>query len=162
VGLEALIIYYPLYGLAQVLALAMGGRVADRVGRRRAIALGTVVATAALGLAVAAGVGGFMLAAIAYAMASALVNPAISAMTIERAPAGRLGSAMATYSIGYQVANGLSAVLWGTVISIFGFPWPFLVAAVLQVGTLALNRRVSATRRPAVAERVAEPVAGRA
>jgi MFS family permease len=148
VGLGALVLYYPLYGLAQALTLPVGGRIADRIGRRRSIALGTGMATAALGLAVGGGVGGFVLAAMLYAVASSLVNPAISAMTIERAPEGRLGSAIATYSIGYQVANGLSAVLWGSMISLAGYPWPFIVAAGFQLATLALSRRRSTVPQP--------------
>jgi MFS family permease len=147
-GLEALVLYYPLYGLAQVVALPIGGRVGDRIGRERSIVLGTVIATAALALAVGGGLAGFTLGAITYAVASALVNPAVNAMTIERAPEGRLGSAIATYSIGYQVANGLSAVAWGALISVVGYPWPFIVAAGCQLATVGLSRRAFQARVP--------------
>ena len=140
--LGILVLYYPLYGLAQAIALPFGGRLSDGLGRGRSISLGTFIAAAALAIATTGGMVAFALAAMIYALASALVNPAISALTIERAPRGRIGSAMATYSIGYQIANGLSSVVWGALITIFGFPWPFVGAVVLQAVTLGLSRRL--------------------
>ena len=80
-----------------------------------------------------------------------LVNPTISALVIERAPRHRLGSAMATYSIGYQFSTGTSSILWGAIITNFGFTWLFVVAAGLQVLTIVLGRRMLGLRRPSEA-----------
>jgi MFS family permease len=146
---QALVAYFALFGLAQVVALPLGGRLSDRIGRARSIRVGTGVAIGALGLAVAGGMAAFSLAAIAYALASALVNPAISAVAIERAPRGRIGSAMATYSIGYQIANGFSGVLWGLVIGTWGYPWPFVIAIGLQALTLIRTRSLGGQASPA-------------
>jgi MFS family permease len=146
---QALVAYFALFGLAQVVALPLGGRLSDRIGRGRSIRVGTGVAIGALGLAVAGGMAAFSLAAIAYALASALVNPAISAVAIERAPRGRIGSAMATYSIGYQIANGFSGVLWGLVIGTWGYPWPFVIAIGLQALTLIRTRSLGGQASPA-------------
>jgi MFS family permease len=144
----ALLIYFAVFGLAQVIALPLGGRLSDRFGRRRSITLGTVVAAGSLLVAASGGMAGFSLGAVGYAVAAALVNPAISAMAIERAPRGRIGSAMATYSIGYQVANGISGVAWGLMIGALGYPWPFVVAVGLQLLTFGLVRRGFGSRRP--------------
>jgi predicted MFS family arabinose efflux permease len=45
---------------------------------------------------------------------------------------------MATYTMGYQVATGLSSLLWGALITSVGFSWVFVVAAAFQVLTIAL------------------------
>jgi hypothetical protein len=72
--------------------------------------------------------------------------PAISAMTIDRAPAGRVGSAMATYSIGHQLASNGSSALWGALIAVAGFGWTFGAAIALQVITIGLSTARSALR----------------
>ncbi|GAB2447586.1 hypothetical protein GCM10027062_31670 [Nocardioides hungaricus] len=58
---------------------------------------------------------------------------------------------MATYSMGYQLAAGLGALLWGTLISVLGFPAPFVVAIGLQVMTVVLVRLLGGEDRPAKA-----------
>jgi predicted MFS family arabinose efflux permease len=47
---------------------------------------------------------------------------------------------MATYSMGFQIAAGLGALMWGAIIEWVGFPWPFAAAIVLQLITVVLAR----------------------
>jgi hypothetical protein len=49
-----------------------------------------------------------------------------------------MGSAMATYTLGFPLATGGSAALWGLVITVAGYPTPFLVGAVLHATLLVL------------------------
>jgi MFS family permease len=144
--LEVLALYYPMYGLVSLLGQLVAGRAADRLGRAAAIRLGCIAAIA--GLAIAATGGGMVSLAfgsIGYGIGLSLVTSAISALTIDRAPQDRIGSAMATYSLGYGLAGAVSGAMWGAIISAFGFPWPFAVAIGLQLLAISLTFRFAGT-----------------
>jgi MFS family permease len=147
--IEVLAIYYPIYGLVLTVTQLFSGRVSDALGRATTIRLGAVIAIG--GLAIMLGFEGILplaISAAAYGVAVSLTSPAISALAIDLAPEGRLGAAVATYTVGYQLATGVSGILWGAIIAAFGFPWPFAAAIGLQVVTLALSRRFSDRRPP--------------
>jgi MFS family permease len=144
---QVLVIYFSIFGLAQVVSQPFFGRFADILGHQRSIVIGAAVSLgglliAAVPDAVVPGMVTFTAAAFFYALGQALLNPTVSAMVMERAPRHRLGSAMATFSIGYQFAVGTSSILWGGMINAFGFGAVFLVAAALQVLTIVLTRRI--------------------
>jgi predicted MFS family arabinose efflux permease len=132
--------YYLVYGVVMTVSQLLVGGVSDRVGRAWTIRVGCAVAIAGFVAAlVLDGVPALVVASAAYAVGMSLVSPTLSALTIDLAPAGRLGAAMATYSLGYQLGAGSSAIVWGIVIGAFGFPWPFALAIALQLVTLALT-----------------------
>jgi predicted MFS family arabinose efflux permease len=83
------------------------------------------------------------------------------ALAIDRADPRRMGAAMATYSLGFQLALGAGAAAWGFVIDAFGYPGPYIGAIGLQVGVLGLLGLAwpSVRSRPNV---VADPPVGRA
>jgi predicted MFS family arabinose efflux permease len=60
------------------------------------------------------------------------------ALAIDRADPRRMGAAMATYSLGFQLALGLGAAAWGIVIDAVGYPGPYIGAIGLQVGVVVL------------------------
>jgi MFS family permease len=149
--LEVLVWYLPVFGLAQAISQPVFGRVADRLGRMQSMILGSTMGfTGLLACVIPASVAPpmlvFAVGSFIYALGQSFVNPTISALVMERAPRHRLGSAMATYSIGYQFATGTSSVLWGAIITGFGFTWLFLVAAGFQVLTALLSRRLLASK----------------
>ena len=57
---------------------------------------------------------------------------------------------MATYSLGYQLALGVGAAIWGVVIDRIGYPAPYVLAAGSQLLVLGLIATVW-RRRPDVA-----------
>ena len=134
-----LTLYYPAYGIALVLVRLLAGRVLDRVPRGVAIAAGTTVAILALGVAIVAdSVPGLTVAGVLYAGASGFTSPTTMALAIDRANPRRMGAAMATYSLGFQLGLGVGAAVWGFLIDTVGYPGPYVGAIVLQVGLLAL------------------------
>ena len=141
---EALAPYFLVWGLFQVLPQPFAGRLGDHLGRAWSLVLGAAVAAASLLIALSPAVLSvppflaFTVAGALYATAQSLVMATISALTMERAPKGRLGSAMATYSLGYQVATGLTSLLWGWVITLAGFTSVFVIALALQGATVVL------------------------
>lgn len=157
VPLEWLALYYPVYGLVLFLSQLVAGRASDRYGRRAAILAGCSVAAAGLALAL---IGGsfvtFTTGAAIYALGVSLVSPTMSALTIDRAPPNRLGAAVATYSVGYQLSSGMGSLLWGAVISSGGFPVAFLIAIGFELGTMVISMR-SSTSRPSASAPMMDP-----
>ncbi len=139
---ELLVPYFAIFGLAQAIAQPMAGRLADRLGRRQSMIIGCTVAAAGLIVAIVPSFATFTLAGFVFGLSQALVNPTISALTMERAPRHRLGTAMATYTMGYQVGIGLSSLLWGAMITLVGFSWVFVVAAGFQLLTVGLSLKL--------------------
>jgi MFS family permease len=82
-----------------------------------------------------------------FAVGVSLVSSATSALTIDRAPVGKLGAAMATYSLGYQLASGVGSLVWGALIAASGFLLGFGAAIALQALTLALTFRFAVNAR---------------
>jgi MFS family permease len=129
-----LALHFPVYGAILAVGQLVTGRLSDRFGRPATIVAGCVVGAIALTLsAIASDWSVFAISAAVFALAAAIVNPAAAAATIDRAPAGRTGVAMATFSMGYQLAAGLGGAAWGLLIAGLGFPAPFVVAIGLQV-----------------------------
>ena len=149
-----LALYFPMFGVVLVAGQLATGRFSDRFGRRATIVTGCALGSAGLVVAAIASTWTvFAVGAATFALASAIVNPAAAAATIDRAPAGRTGVAMATFSIGYQVAFGLGGALWGLVIAAVGYPEPFLIAIGLQVlcAVVAFRYLAAPAGRPATA-----------
>src|SRR5262249_49425922 len=109
-----LAIYYPAYGLVLVIVRLLSGRVLRGVPPSRAIALGGVAAAGALVIgAFAQSLLVLTLSAMLFALGYGFTTPAAQASVMERSPRERLGAAMATYTIGFQVGTGLGAAFWG-------------------------------------------------
>jgi len=151
VGVDLIVLapYYLGYGLVMTVSQLLVGPASDRLGRPFAIRLGSAIAIAGFASAlVLPGLVALVSASLAYATAVSFVSPTLSALTIDRAPPGRLGAAMATYSLGYQLATGASGIVWGAIIALVGFPWPFAVAIGLQLVTIIVSIRTAAPARP--------------
>jgi MFS family permease len=139
VPVEVLVAYFPIFGFAQAISSPLFGRLGDRVGRRTSMVIGCTVAGVGLLIATIPSFITFTIAAFVFSMSQSLVNSTISALTMERAPKHRLGSAMATYTMGFQIATGLSSLLWGALITSVGFGAVFLVGAAFQVLSVVLS-----------------------
>jgi predicted MFS family arabinose efflux permease len=140
IPLSDLTIYYPAYGLVLVLVRLASSRLLTGVAPSRAIAAGGVLAVAALLLAAVAHsllvlTGSAMLFALGYGF----TTPAAQASVMERSPSDRLGSAMATYTIGFQAGIGLGAAFWGILIGPAGYAGTFLIGAAIQVALIGLT-----------------------
>jgi len=141
IPIEQLGFYYPAYGLVVLIAHLALGRTSDRFGRWRTIAVGCMTAIGGLVVAVA-GAGGLLGLAVAgalYGIATALVTSTVSAVTMETAPPERAGSAMATYSVGYQLGMSVGGAAWGALISLVGYPWPFVGGGLMVAAAFALG-----------------------
>lgn len=144
-SLASLAVYYPVYSACMAIGQLGLSRLSDRFGRRMTVVAGAAIAVLALGLALASN--SFVVFAIAgpvFALAAGTVIPTMSAATIDLAPPGRVASAVATYTMGFQLAIGAGALVWGAVIVAVGLGAAYAVAIVCQLIVLA----IASTRLP--------------
>ncbi|MEX2547956.1 MAG: MFS transporter [Chloroflexota bacterium] len=137
--LEHLTFYYPAVGITLVVSRAVLARLSDRVGRGPVLVGGATVAI--LGLAVAALANDVLTLAIGgslWGLAASVTSPTAMALAIDRAERGRMGAAMATYSLGFQLGLGGGAAVWGVVIAAVGFSQTFWIAIGTEVALIAL------------------------
>lgn len=136
---EQLTLYYPAVGITLVVARAVLARLSDRIGRRPVLIGGTAMSIAAL--AVAALANDVMVLAAAgmlWALAASVTSPTAMALAMDRAESGRMGAAMATYSLGFQLGLGGGAAAFGAAIAAVGFSNTFLLAIAVEVALVAL------------------------
>jgi len=146
-GIEALALYYPAYGLVSAISLLVVGRISDRLDRGTAIRVGGIIAVVGLTVAILAdGLVAFGVGAATYAVGASFAAAALGALSMDQAPPQRLGSAMATYSIGFQVAIGAGGVIFGPLITAFGFDIALASALVLVMLVAAASYRYADPR----------------
>jgi MFS transporter, DHA1 family, tetracycline resistance protein len=132
--------------------LPVGGRLADRRGRRLPALLGSAtLATTAVGLAVSSSLAGFIAVSMVSGVGTGLLTPPVSAAVgdlISAGPVGRAGSAMA----GYQMIGDLGAVLGplvvGVVADLGGYVIAFGTGAVVAGGCFLLWAGVAEEGEP--------------
>ena len=139
IPLSGLVVYYPIYGITLVVVRAVSGRYLDRFRRGPVLAVGATMAFAALVVATfAADVALLTVAGVLHAAAQGFSAPATMAVVIDRAPRERLGSAMATYTLGFQFGSGFGAAIFGALIDSVPFAMTFAAGAAIQLLMLSV------------------------
>jgi predicted MFS family arabinose efflux permease len=135
-GITNISFYFLASGFTSVGMRLLVGHYLDRGGRGWWIVSGyALLALAFASFTQARGVEGFILAAVLSAAGTALAQPTLMALAIDRAAPGRLGKAMATYSMFFRVGEGLGAPVAGALIVHFGYTGMYLGAmAIVLVG----------------------------
>ena len=140
---------FVLYG-ALILAMRLAGaRVADRFGARgtATFAIGCIVSGMVLMAAWPARPGLFLATAV-FAVGMALQYPALIRIVIERTPGDQRSSAIATFSIFFDLSQGIGLFVLGGVVAMFdGERAAFVAAAAMSASAVFVLFRVTA--RPA-------------
>ncbi|MEX0848337.1 MAG: MFS transporter [Ilumatobacteraceae bacterium] len=138
------------YSIALASLMLIGGRLADRLGRRRVFRVGVaifVIASLILALSPTAWV--FVAARLGQAVGAALSGPASLSLVLERFPTSRRLSAIATWTglgtLGAAVGPSFSAI----VSQQFGWRWIFVLPLAVSLTSLALSARLLPPGRPA-------------
>jgi MFS family permease len=125
----------------------VGARIPDRAGPVR-------VASAALSL-LALGLGALSLLRSAaglfggtalFALGTSLLYPSLMRLVVDATPTDERSSAVATFSIFFDLSQGLGAPALGVVVALADEPAAFAVGALLQLAALALLRLKVAAR----------------
>lgn len=135
IELQALAIYYPVVGAVLIVTRLVVGPRLDRLPRGVPLVVAIASGTVALVFAAAAEtVLTFTIAGSFFAFGTTFISPVAMALAIDRANPQRRGAAMATYSLGYQLGFGLGSLVWGILISVAGFPAPFILGLMSMAG----------------------------
>jgi EmrB/QacA subfamily drug resistance transporter len=137
------------YSIALASLMLLGGRLADRAGRRRVFVTGVAVfCLASLALALAPVAWVFVAARLAQAVGAALASPSSLSLVLEQFPVSRRPSAIAAWTglgtMGAAIGPSFSAI----VSEQFGWRWVFVVPLVATVASLGLATRVLPEGRP--------------
>ncbi len=131
-------LFFTVYAAALIISRSVGGVVADRYGRGKAIAPGMGLAAVAMFcLAAARGIPAFLGVAAIYGTAMGFANPALMALAIDRAGPGGRGSAMGTFTAAFDLGIGLGSVFLGLVADKFGYSLMYVVAGIVAASGLA-------------------------
>ncbi|MBI4492073.1 MAG: MFS transporter [Chloroflexi bacterium] len=139
IQIEDFSFYYLASGFAMVGAQSLAG-FSDRWGRAPLIAVGFTAST--LGLASMLWASALLPLVLGGALWSAgvgLLEPALLALAIDKAPPSHRGASMATYTASFQVGTTIGGLVWGVAIEQVGYSGMFLGAiAVLLAGLVLL------------------------
>jgi MFS family permease len=132
-----------LYAFVILAVRIFGGRLPDRLGAVRvAMTSLTVLATGLVCMAVFASPAGLYVATLVFTLGQSLVYPSLLPLAIGPAPPVERTHAMATFTLFFDVSQGVGAVVLGAVVALSGERAAFLVAAaVVASGVLLLRRR---------------------
>lgn len=136
--------------LAVALASVPGGRLADRVGRPRAVVWGMVLASCGMWLLPLAGRGNLPVLAVAALLLGgsyAVSSPAWLALMSEMAPPGSMGMVMGASETAQGAGLVIGPVLGGILYDALGPKAPFVGSAVLLTAGTALAMFVLRPRR---------------
>lgn len=143
VGLPRIGPFYLMYAVVAIVVRFLGGRLADRFGRRQVI-LPSLVALAAgvLLFSILHSTWLMLVIALINGASQGFVYPATSALAFDRAPSGARGRALAAYNMAALAGGALGAIGFGWMAELLGYRQGFVVAGLILVaGALLFWRK---------------------
>lgn len=154
IGIDDVGPVFAAYAVIVVLVRFFGARLPDRLGWRRASLVALAASTTAVVvLAAWPSIVGVYVATGIICIGQSLLFPALFAAVVEDAAEEERSHAVGTFSVFFDLANGVGAPILGVVVSLSNYRVAFLASAVIAgCGFLALaSLRRNVDRRAAVA-----------
>jgi MFS family permease len=146
------------FALAAMVPRPLAGELADRIGRRPFVLLGTAIfALAPLGYAAAGTIPVLILLRLFHGVGMGFGPTAATVIATDLTPADRRGAAMGLFGLASALSFAVGPYLGGELVRARGFTTTFLVAAAIEGMSLALAWALPETRP--IAERPAPPPA---
>lgn len=138
--------FFTIIALAMMVTRLTMGKIADWYGTTKVLVPGMLLLAIALQLLfVATSLQMFLLAAIFYGFGYGIVQPALNALALSRAPKERRGATNATFLCAMDMGGILGSVIWGFVSETFGFAYIYSISAILII--LAIMMHIVAIRK---------------
>lgn len=125
----------------------VGARIPDRAGPVRVASTALTLLALGLGaLALLRSAAGLFGGTALFALGTSLLYPSLMRLVVDATPTDERSSAVATFSIFFDLSQGLGAPALGVVVALADEPAAFAVGATLQLAALLLLRMKVATR----------------
>jgi len=147
------------YAITVLVIRLVGARVPDRLGWKRSstIALTSLAAGSAL-LAAWGSSAALWVSVAPFAIGMSLLFPALFATVVDRVPENERSQAIGTFSVFFDLANGLGAPFLGLFVALGSYRLAFAMGGVIAVvGFVAQRRAVTATDATRIEVHVTEP-----
>jgi MFS family permease len=142
IGLDGSRFVFALYAVIVLTVRILGARLPDRLGSLRgATGALSCIAAGMLAIAVWSAPAGLYLGTVLLAMGMALLFPALMPLVVDRAPVEERGSATATFTMFFDVSQGIGAIALGVVVGVAGYNAAFALAGCLPLLGLFLLYR---------------------
>lgn len=134
--------YFLLYGVAVLVVRILGARVPDRFGAVRTTTLSLVaIAAGTLLIAVVEAAPAIAAGTLVFSIGMSLLFPALFGLTVNTAPASERSHAVGTFSLFFDLSQGVGAPVLGLVVQVAGSDRAaFVTAAAITLVGLVLAR----------------------
>src|SRR3954469_1534491 len=148
VGLESSGLVFAEYALAVLVVRIFGARLPDRLGSIRGASVAMTLQGVGLIMMCAWNTApGLYVSTFVYSMGVSLLYPSLFPLVADNGPESERSQAIATFTLFFDVSQGLGAFVLGIVVTLSSERWAFGVAGLLSLIGLALLR--TSARRPA-------------
>ena len=139
--------FFLLYGVLVLFVRIFGARLPDRMGAKRTTTISLLAVAAAMAIiAFVDAIPAIYLATAVFAAGMSLLFPALFGLVVSEAPAEERSHAVGTFSLFFDLSQGVGAPLLGVVVTLTGTDRSaFAAAALVALAGLAIAR----TRLPA-------------
>ncbi len=135
------------FAFAAMVVRPLAGDLADRIGRRPLVLLGTAIfALSPLGYLAVGTIPGLLLMRVFHGTGMGFGPTAATVIATDLTAPERRGAAMGAYGLASAVALAVGPYVGGELVRGAGFPATFLVATVIELAALALAWRLPETR----------------
>ena len=139
--------YFLVYGVAVLLVRIFGARVPDRFGATRTTTVSLLsIIVGTLVIAVVSSSAAIYGATVVFSLGMALLFPALFGLVVERAPDDERSHAVGTFSLFFDLSQGVGAPVLGLFVTLFGTDRAAFVVGALVAG---VGLVVARTRLPA-------------
>ncbi len=147
IGLDDAGPFFLVYGVIVLAVRILGARIPDRLGPVRASSIAlTAIASGIGAIAIIPSAAGLWFGTVVLAIGMSLLFPALFTLVVNGAPDGERSHAVGSFSLFFDLSQGLGAPILGIIVTLTGAERPaFLAAAgVALVGLLLTNTRLRA------------------
>lgn len=151
IGLDDAGPFFLLYGVIVLVVRIVGARLPDRLGPVRTSSIALVaIATGIATVAAVASVAGLWIGTVLLAIGMSLLFPALFTLAVNNAPSDERSHAVGTFSLFFDLSQGLGAPILGIVVTVTGAERSAFVAAaaVAVIGLIVTNTRLRAAVPP--------------